>query len=62
MRRITEIFDQMLDVLFFITFNSRAVSRYDITEKILDKEIRTAQRYLRDLEQLGFIKSKRRKG
>ncbi|MEQ1320907.1 hypothetical protein [Acinetobacter guillouiae] len=62
MRRITEIFDQMLDVLIFITFNSRAVSRYDITEKILDKEIRTAQRYLRDLEQLGFIKSKRRKG
>lgn len=62
MRKITECFDQMLSVLIFITFNSRAVNRYDITEQVLDREIRTAQRYLKDLEELGFIQSKRRKG
>lgn len=33
-----------------------------LLEEIHHAQIRTAQRYLRDLEELGFIQSKRRKG
>lgn len=62
MKIVDKLNNVLPSVLIFITFNSRAVNRYDITDKVLDKEIRTAQRYLRDLEELGFIQSKRRKG
>lgn len=62
MRKIAECFNQMLDVLLFITFHTKAVNRHEIIEHVLDKDVRTAQRYLVDLEQLGFIQSKREKG